>query len=101
MSRRFTPAQEARIVELMREGKRPGYIAAALHVDHGRVVEKVAQLRMRHADLAEPKTEAKIRRCLGPGCGVMFKSAGPGNRLCRRCGPIVAESAPIAGRVAG
>lgn len=101
MTRRFKPDQEARIVELMRQGKRPGYIAAALHLDHGRVVDKVAQLRMRHADLAEPTTEARMRRCLGPGCGVMFASDGPGNRLCRRCGPIVAGAAPLGGRVAG
>lgn len=32
-----------------------------------------------------PRHERKERRCLG-GCGVMFLSDGPGNRICDRCG---------------
>ena len=27
----------------------------------------------------------KQRACLGPGCGRMFLSTGPGHRLCDRC----------------
>jgi hypothetical protein len=26
-----------------------------------------------------------VRRCLGPGCTVSFRSQGPGHRVCARC----------------
>lgn len=42
----------------------------------------------------EAPGDGKLRRCLGPGCGVMFASHGPGNRLCETCGPrVVARAA--------
>lgn len=54
-----------------------------------------------------PAGDGRMRRCLGPDCGIMFASTHNGNRLCPTCAKRVAhrrgglvESGSTGGRVA-
>lgn len=105
--RRFWSEQDAELRRLYAEHRSLAEIALLLHRPYGSVKTRVKRLRLKRAarpaapskPAAAPRIAATVprdrrktaqRRCLG-GCGTVFKSTGPGNRICPAC--AVANSA--------
>ncbi len=76
----FTPAEDARIVELRAEGLNRSKVSKALDVAYYAVSTRVTLLET----LADVPG-AKVRQCIRHGCTTEFISEWSGHRVCNGC----------------
>jgi hypothetical protein len=98
--RRFWSDQDAELRRLYAEHRSLAEIALLLRRPYESVKTRVKRLQLKRparppaampaaparlaATRPRDRRKAALRRCLG-GCGALFKSAGPGNRICPAC----------------
>ncbi len=86
----FSPAEDARIVELRAEGLRRDKVAQALDIAVYAVSTRVTLL-----ETLARTPNAKVRTCIRHGCTTEFISEWSGHRVCSGCRMLQESSEPF------
>ena len=79
-SHNFTPAEDARILELRAQGYNRYRISKSMQIAYYAITARVDVLEMLASD-----PSAKIRVCIRPNCSAEFLSREVSHRVCKGC----------------
>ena len=86
----FTPAEDARILELRAHGLNRSKVGRAMDIAYYAITTRITLLEALASD-----PSAKVRVCIRTGCSCEFVSLNAGHRVCRGCRSIEVACEPF------
>ena len=89
-SHNFTPAEDARIVELRAMGLNRAKVGLEMDIAYYAITTRITLLETLTSD-----PSAKVRICIRTGCSCEFVSLSAGHRVCKGCRSIEVACEPF------